>query len=1154
MSIPSLAGMQIEKVNLEMKSVSIQDIIEEIGNQTGIGFLYKGEELKDHMVNEVNFEDKEWEEVLTEILDPIGKTFKFEKDLILIIDKPEESVETKTNQKRRKVKGTVTDTDGNELPGVSVTVKGTTRGVSTDINGNYTLYMEGDKNTLIFSFVGMLGLEIEYTGQSLQNVTLTDDHEQMAEVTVYATGLTKISKERATGAFVQLKSAQLEQRPVANILQKLEGTVAGLNSTNGKLSIRGIGTFVTSSSPLIVVDGFPLTNDENTVNPEDVESITVLKDAAAASIWGTQASNGVIVITTKRGKAGEKLKVNFSGYMTMSEKINYNDANVIGTSDQIDMQLESIDKNWIDLEQRVGYGNYSFSLVEEALIYRDGLAPNGNVWTGQQYNTYIEELRGRELLDQWSDHFIRNEVKQIYNLSLSGSGEKNRTYASVNYTDKQSAQIGVDNDQIKLNIQNIYKYNDKLSFESGVNISIQNSQNNGAGTATPLNNYGYKLFVDEDGNYIKNYDKYNRWVSNEREASDASIMSYYSNVLEEQRAMDNTSQRISMRARFALGYEIFKGLKFNSMYQYQQTKYDSDNYSTMDRPSQRIKLNEMYVDGAWQLPQGTEYRYGRNSVYSWDFRNTLTFDRSFGKHSITLFGGMDIRKVYSDGMSDKMYGYNEQTGAGIYVNEADLAAGIFENWLGRKFTDKTFYRRTINDVREFSVYANLAYEFDNRYLATGSFRIDQKNLFGSDSDFRYKPLSSVGLGWKISNEDFFDVSWLNRLVVKATYGLGGNASSIYGPYAQATVYNPLRYGIQYSYEYATIKIPANEKLKWEETTTLNLSTDFEMFDNRISGILTYYYKKGTELLGRSALDPSVGFSYATVNYGSIDNRGIEFSLKARLLKKNGFVWTLGGNISYNKNRILDYRISQTAMDMLGSGDRSKGNPYHNIVSTNYAGLDGYGNALLNITNESGEKVTTQYSKEQYSDLHTDDLIYHGASIAPCYGGLSSTFSYKGFDLTMNATFKFGHYFRAGIGSVGLYAGKTRAHSAWANRWMESGDENNTRIPKFAYNGINPYNNEYEAGSTQTTADISMYNYSQDVVLNAGYLRVRDIILGYNLPKNILNKTFLKSLRITGQVSNPFLWTVNKKGYDPEAYGTEYYSNLKVFTFGIRGEF
>ncbi|PCH71468.1 MAG: hypothetical protein COC06_00630 [Bacteroidales bacterium] len=1149
MSIPSLAGMQIEKVNLEMKSVSIQDIIEEIGNQTGIGFLYKGEELKDHMVNEVSFEDKEWEEVLTEILDPIGKTFKFEKDLILIIDKPEECVETKTNQKRRKVKGTVTDVDGNELPGVSVTVKGTTRGVSTDINGNYTLYMEGDKNTLIFSFVGMLGLEIEYTGQSLQNVTLTDDHEQMAEVIVYATGLTKISKERATGAFVKIDSKQLEQRPVTNILEKLEGTVAGLNSTNGKLSIRGVGTFTKDTQPLIVVDGFALTTDASTINPEDVESITVLKDAAAASIWGTKASNGVIVITTKRGKIGDKLKVSFSAYVGVTEKIDYNEVDVLNSSEQIDLQLESHDKGWWPLETRVDYKTFPFSLVEEALIYKNGLAPNGNKWTQQQYDTYIEELRGRDILDQWSEYLIRKKVNQSYNLSLSGGGEKNQVYASLNFTDTKSAQVGVNDDRMILNIQNIYKFNDKISFEAGTNISIQNKDNNGAGITTPLKEWGYEDLLDENGNYRKFYNTYSRWTSNDREASDFDIMPYYSNMLEEQRASDNTNQEIAIRARFALNYQILPELNFNSSFQYQQRKYASDNYRTMDRPSQRIKLNDAYVDGVWQLPLGTEYRYAKKSGYSWDIRNTLTYDKAFGKHAINVFAGTDLRKAYTDNMSDKTYGYDEEVGAGVPVNEGSLVARQLDKWTGSSLSD-SFYSRVINDIREFSIYANIGYEYDNRYLVTGSYRIDQKNLFGSDPDFRYKPLWSTGIAWKISNEEFMNVSWINRLVVRATYGLGGNASSTHGPYAQARLYSPLQYSTQYSYEYARITIPANEKLKWEETSTINLAVDFAIFNNRISGSLEYYQKESTDLLGSVAIDPSTGFSYATVNYASIDNKGIELVLNAKLLQKGDFTWTLGGNLSYNKNRILDYRVSQSAIDMLEDGDKSVGMPLGNIATVNYAGLDAYGNTMI----YKADGTTTQYDVDAYEDIEKEDLLRHGPTVAPWYGGLTTTLAYKGFDLTMNASFKYGHVFRATIASSQNAAYGTRVNRAWANRWQQAGDEMATRIPKMSYNGINPENGLYENGNSQTSLEAMIYNSSQDVVLDAGYFRVRDIILGYSMPKQYLKTGLLKSLRITGQVSNPFLWTANGKDYDPENYGLEAFTNLKTYTIGLRATF
>ena len=1150
----SLTPSNILSQNLKIKidsdkTVSVDEVFDIIMDQTEVTFIYEVGIFNN--LPKVNL-DKGAIRVNKLLQKSLVNTgFQFDEtseNIILIKARP------LVVQQNVLIQGNVSDENGMPLPGLSVYVtidvidgNPLIKGTTTDFDGNYKLTAVSGK-TITVSGIGYVKSEqtIE-ANKNTYNFVLQEDISELDEVVV--TGYQKLSKGRTTGAFETITSKQLQQRPVNNILDKLEGSVAGLQSTNGKLSIRGVGTFTTDSSPLIVVDGFPLTSGSASINPEDVETMTVLKDAAAASIWGTKASNGVIVITTKRGKIGEKLKIDFSAYTAVTEKIDYKNANIINTSEQIDLQLETHDKGWWDLAANVPRGTVPFDLVEEALIYKNGYAPNGNVWTQQQYDSYINELRGRDILGQWSDYLLRNQMNNIYNLSLSGGGEKNQVFASLNYTDSKSASVGANNDRVILNIQNIYKLNKRLSFEAGANIAMQNKEGNGLSAQAPLSSWGYEDLVDENGNYRKYYNTYNRWTSNEREASDSAIMPYYSNMLEEQRASDNTGKGISLRARFVMNYQILPGLKFTSSYQYQQVNDDVDNYRSTDLPSQRIKLNDAYVDETWQLPLGTEYRFTRNSGYSWGFRNVLNFDKTLGKHSLNVLAGTDIRKEYTDNVYDKVYGYDRQTAKATPVDRAALVARQLDKWTGLPLSD-SFYSRAIRDIREFSLFSTLGYEYDKKYSVTASFRIDQKNLFGSDPDFRYKPLWSTGIGWNVTNEDFVHVSWLDRLRLRATYGLGGNAGNS-GPFAQAKVFAPLQYGIQYLYNYARIDTPANDKLKWEETSTLNVGADFALFGNKVSGSLGYYYKKSTDLLGSTSLDPSTGFSYAVINYGSIDNRGVELTLNTMLARTKDFSWKLGANISYNNNRILDYEINQTATSMLGSsGDRSVGMPIGNIVTVNYAGLDENGNTMI----YKADGTTTQYSDNAYADIEIEDLLHHGPTVAPWYGGLSTTLAYKGFDLTVNASYKFGHMFRATIGSSQQAAYGQRVNSAWKNRWQQAGDENITRIPKISYNGINTESGLRENGNTQTNWEASIYNISQDVVLDAGFIRVRDLILGYNIPKDLVAKTFFKSLRLTGQVTNPLLWTVNSDGYDPENYGNEAFANLKTYTIGLRAQF
>ena len=545
---------------------------------------------------------------------------------------------------------------------------------------------------------------------------------------------------------------------------------------------------------------------------------------------------------------------------------------------------------------------------------------------------------------------------------------------------------------------------------------------------------------------------------------------------------------------------------------------------------------------AYQIPLGTEYTYIRKNSYAWDFRNTLTWDKNWNKHKLNVFAGTEIRKTYFESFSDKEYGYDKQTTTSVPVNQADFKGGLRRNWNGDRFYD-SFYSTYNTDDREISVFSNVGYEFDGRFSVTGSYRIDQKNLFGNDPDFRYKPLWSAGIGWNMSKESFMDnVDFVDRLRLRATYGLTGNASNEYSPYAQATNYVG-SWGANL-YNYLRLTQPANDQLKWEETTFINAAVDFAMFKNRLSGTIEFYSKDSQDLLGLRRTDVTNGFSEAWLNYASMTNKGFEVTLNGLIVKTNDFNWNASLNFSYNDNEVTGIEDQlQTPRTIIYDGKLAVGSDINNIYSYNYAGLDAGGNILLYNTDGTTKSWRDGVNEEE-------ELIYQGKTVAPYYGGFSNTFTYKVFDLSVNLTYKFGYKFKNTSFGTGYNGYTGRAHEVFLDRWKQPGDELSTRIPKVSYEGLNPYTGEFESHWDSSDGD-HFWLHSQDNIHDASHIRVRDIILGFSMPKKYLDRTFIQNFRITGQVTNPFLWTANDLNLDPEAHRTMAYNNLETLTFGVR---
>ncbi|MCP4460751.1 MAG: SusC/RagA family TonB-linked outer membrane protein [Cytophagales bacterium] len=1079
-------------------------------------------------------------------------------------------MDLKFEQAEVTITGQVIDENGEGLIGATVTVKGATTGTVTDIDGKYSLTVD-ESATLVFNYIGYNSVEEVIGGRSVIDVTLTIDDNLLNEVVV--TGYQTLTQERITGSFETLSGDILAQRPTMNLQDKLEGIASGVAVNNGKVTVRGQSTIQANADPLYVVDGFPMTGSTLSVNPEDIESITVLKDAAAASIWGVRASNGVIVITTKKGSS-KGTQINFSSFIEIQERVDFSKQNWLTTAEEVDMQQEWFDKGWYRaLSSELG-GHNAFDQIEIANIYLRGMSPDGEVWSQARYDAFIKELKGNDVLRDWERNMLQKRIRKTYNFSISSGGENNSIYASLVYNDNDSYMVGSDDDRVVLNVRDEFRLNDRFIFSAGVNSSIRNSTENGYDPNTVEMLRSYEPLVDEFGRGKQYYRDFDPWVSQEREAMDGYFPYTYSE-LEEMQNSDITKQIVDIRTQFGIGVNIIEGLRFDSRIQYEIGYINQDNYETMDLPSQRLMVNNFYVpdeldeDGeplGYQYPIGTKYIYNKNDYHAWDWRNTVSYEKSWDVHDINLFGGTEIRKHQQDSLEGTVYGYDEQGTVYLPVNESEFRSGLIKGWDRSALNQDAFYTMSNDDVREVSFFSNVGYTYQDKYSITASFRIDQKNLFGSDPDFRYKPLWSVGGSWQATKEDFMSsYPIVNRLTVRATYGISGNASNEYSPFAQA--YPTVEGWGSKIFNFLELQDPANDQLKWEETATWNFGVDFAVLDNRIWGSIDFYKKKSSDLLGEQPLDPTNGFAFATYNYASMKNKGVDITLNGTIMESNGLKWDARLLFSYNKNRLTDVANENiVATIMAKDGALRVGEPLDNIYSFNYAGLSNFGDVTLNTASSDSPVNWRDYRGNEKEA----DLIYHGTGTPPVYGGLSTTVNYKGFDLTITTSFKFSYFFKqyTGVGVAGFYYNK-RMNSIWRDRWQEAGDELTTRVPKLNYYGTSPISGVDEDWWDNYDADW-YWQDSQDFVFEGGMVRVKDIILGYNLPSKLLGNAPIKSARLSVQVTNPFLWVKNDKDIDPETVdltsendfwretlyrrSTAAWTQLKTITFGVRATF
>ncbi|MFC5682396.1 SusC/RagA family TonB-linked outer membrane protein [Flavobacterium sp. MAHUQ-51] len=1028
---------------------------------------------------------------------------------------------------QNQITGKVIDEKGLPIPGVNINIKGTTKATVTDFDGQFSINASTN-DVLEFSFIGYKNKNIIIGSERNVQVVLESDVNKLDEVLV--TGYKTLSRKQATGAFSKIGTEDFKSQRLNSLSTIIEGRVAGFQ--NGVL--RGTTTMKGFTTPLYVIDGFPIENTRYSstgslteslpdLNLDDIENITVLKDAAATSIYGARAANGVVVIVTKKSKKG-KTNISFSSNLTITPYRYYTD-NLTDSEAIIDLEKEWANKNPKLQATNGSAATYANSLLNNAVFTSFGLQSILNYYAGKTtqatMNATLNDLasNGYKYYDDMAKYAKRSPMYQQHNLTIGKASEQNNFNASITYRGNEYEDINTKDKSLGINLRNSTEVTDWLTIDVGAFFKYLDGNTQTFNVLSPgLSTYQpYNSLVDDQGNPFV-YTAASRFNQSTLNAIQSfGLYNMDLTPMDELNYGIQDNKNFLSRNYIKANFKLASWLKHNTMFQYE---YASDRGSLLRNKESygvRNRVNQMASAVAgkavYNLPYGNIYNETNQYSNAYNFRQQLDITKNFGdKHFLSAIVGNEIRHSKNEYRSNTLYNFDPSLLTFSPVNQGSLLnpSGLI---IGGSMAAGDFAQIREITNRFVSLYGNADYTFNKKYTASGSLRWDRSNLWGTDNKYQNKPTWSVGAAWNISDEDFFNVSWIDMLKLRVSNGIGGNIAKDSAPYMTAFYFNSTTVGGTYGY----VGTRPNPELSWEKTTTTNLGVDFALFKNRLNGTVELYNKKGQDLLANTQGVPTEGWGYSTytINNGEMQNRGIEVTLNGTVIKTNNFSWNASAIYGYNKNKVTYVNVKAPfyilQIDYPSEFPRI-GTPYNSIYGYKWAGLSATG--LPQVYNSQG---TAQSS--QPTDL--ESIVNLGTTTPKYSGSFGSTFKYKNVDLSMLFIYQGGHKIRnnklpmlnntynsaAGgyITTIGV------VNSDIKNRWRNPGDELTTNIPRAVFE----YDNDF------SSALYSIYSLADINVLDATNIRLSNISLGYNFPSSLVSKLRMAAAHLNFNVENVF---------------------------------
>ena len=1099
LNIQANSYSQNTKISLDLKKVSIEKVLTNIEALSEFNFIYDDSEIDYTRIVSIKVKNERVSKILSKIFKTTNVVFKVrDKQIVLKRDPLKIQLNISVleieepKQELIEIKGIVTDVLGDPLPGVNIIIEGTTKGVDTDFDGNYTI--EASKGDVLkFSYVGMISVSVTVGDSTKVDIVMKEDASELDEVVV--TGYTKQSVRNITGSVTVVKAEDIQATSPVSVEQSLQGLASGvyIGSQGGPggsalVRIRGFGT-INNNDPLYVIDGTPTTSGISELNPDNIKSVQILKDASSSAIYGFRAANGVILITTKNGKYNGKSTITFNSNVG----IDY-----ISSADfpEFLSPLETAEAIWMKFNNdgvspaHTQYGNGATPVLP---VY---LTPTGsNTVDESTYNALTNKItRANHKGTDWFGAYFSPALVQNYNLGMSGGSETSKFHIGLGVLQQEGVVLNTYFDRYTLSANSEFKLSDKIRVGEYFNISYSDKVSSGGNQSSG----GDISMLYRSNPILPIYDI----AGNYSGTQSPGLGNAYNSIANAERGKDNISRTLRAFGNAYLEYDLLEDLTFKTN---MSLDYRSNHQSFFIFLSPEI--SEPATDNGFQ--EGTSYDI------STTWFNTLNYAKSFGNHKINVMVGTEFFKNQA-----KWFGARRGT---YFTNSLDYryldaGTGTSTNY---GYGSKRAY---------FSAFGKVDYNYDDRYLASFSLRRDATSRFAKKNRVGYFPSYSVA--WRISNEDFMnDVSFIDDLKLKAGYGELGNESipdgrvyNLYGNNFDTSNYAVSGSNSTVASGYNLLSI-GNPNLNWETTTTQNFGIEGALLDNSINFSLEFYKSKTVDMLLRSAGDITINGNViaAYANLGSMENKGFDFSLGYNHEVNKDLKFNVGLNISSYKNKVLsltdnpDYFIEgNTALETYPSRTQAG----HALASFHGFTIDGIiqnADQLASAADYLGKDIGTFMYRDMNADgvIDDKDRSYIGNPHPDFTYGLNLKVEYKDFDLAVmfqgtqgNDVYNFTKYFIDYNSFPGAKSDRY-LHSSW------SPTNTNAVLPKLSNNPAQ----HYSSASTYYIEDGS-------------YLRLKNIQVGYNLPSSLTSKLKVSSLRFYLQAKNLITWT-KYSGLDPE---------------------
>ena len=1104
-------------------------------------------------------------------------------------------------QQTRQITGQVLDrADGTPLVGATVFIAPeetqaknyNPQGTIVYEQGRFAFKLPVSVKKVVVSYLGYEAQTIDISGKSNFTIYLSATESKMDAVVV--TGYLRIEKRKLTSSIANVKMADIARDGVASVDEMLSGSIAGLTSTPttgapggaSKVKIRSTVTLNGNTDPLWVLDGMPLegndipsdwSSKENVdnlynmsiagLNPADIEDITVLKDAAATAIYGARAANGVIIITTKKGRRNQATRVNVSASLFVTDRPNLDKLNLMNASQKVDLELA------LAANGRLNYlsGMGGVARILDQAGERAALVGGGFSALSPETQSAINALRKNGT--DWGKEIYQVALNQQYSISISGGGNKASYYFSGGYYNEQGTTVGTGFERLNLTLKTDYDLLKNLRFGTSVFVGQNKNDSYVSDTDVFTNPSRYTRTVNPylnaynpDGSYLYDPDMTAR-------QRDSDVLDY--NYFEERNNTEYTLKTRSIKTIFDLDYQPVKGLRL-----YTQFGLQVDNSMTEKMAQENSYFTRKYarnsvVDGVRYMPEGGVIQNWNSDMSQYNWKAQIEYSGTFAKkHELDLMAGMEMRGTTNTTIHTKGFGYDHKT---MVTEPMPIPSGD----AGERLANSSYfkqYQKSFYENRYLSYFFTGSYTYDNRYTIFGSMRYDGTNLFGVDPKYKFNPMWSISGAWSVNHEKFLrDAKWLDNLRLRASYGAQGNIDRSTSPYILGTWTTR---NVGGSFEDAIfVSSPPNQNLRWETTYTWNAALDFAALENRIGFTFEIYGRNSKNLITTRTIPQETGFTSTSSNFGEMSSKGIEFTLNTVNVRTRDFRWETSINIAHNTDRVDKVHIDENSYTPSKEGYSSSA-----VFAYKTAGLDEYG---IPMFWKDGQKV----SLREFTDFRLDktdygffvlydpqvstsqsairnNLSYIGSQNPNITGGFNNRFYYKNFDLSVSCNFVFGQLVKrtpfysptqtspgenntTEIGQVwspentsGIYPALTGNLKPDGTTWSGWDEWEANPDPYYLYNWILEQYNSISGASLFDNLDIWYKKIN--------YFRVNSIRLGYAFPEKITRKLHMAGLRIHFEARNPFVIASNYDGYfDPETYGSIYSQPMaRTYSVGL----